>query len=179
MAQDNQQLGPPGIEPPYLEKKVKIDGTVREYRCTAAHLERGMAIIRFQMRGGGLVPGTAVYVPPGSVSFGFFWASKPYNLYRMMDRDGVAFAHRFDAVADVQIGEHELSYRDLELDWWALPDDTLIEEDRDEYDQLVATGNIDQRDEEQAREASLAVYSRYRHIIDRAAALMVRLGIRP
>ncbi|MCA9821764.1 MAG: hypothetical protein R3C29_10445 [Dehalococcoidia bacterium] len=179
MAQDNQPKPPRGIEPPFLEKKVKIDGTVHEYRCTAAVIEPGMVVLRFPMRGGGVIPGTAVYVPPGSTSFGFFWSSKPFNLYRMVDSKGVPFAHRFDAVADVEIGSHELVYRDLVVDWWALPDETLIEEDREEYERLVAEGNIASGDADTVREASIAVFSRYRHIIERAAAVLARKQIGP
>jgi hypothetical protein len=179
MAQDTEPQDAASRELPFLEKKVKIDGTVREYRCTRAHAEPGLVVVRFPMRGGGLVPGTAVYVPPGSVSLGFFWSAKPYNLYRMIDREGQPFAHRFDAVADLNIGPHELSYRDLVVDWWALPDGTLIEEDREEYDELVRDGMIASADEETVREASQAVYSRYRHIIDRAEALMAHRGIGP
>jgi hypothetical protein len=179
MAQDNDPPGLAGQEPPFLEKKTKMDGTVHEYRCTAAHVEGGLAVVRFPMRGGGLIPGTSVYVPPGSTSFGFFWSSRPYNLYRMVDREGEPFAHRFDAVADVRIGARELSYRDLVLDWWVLPDDTLIEEDRDEYEAFVADGRIGEADQKIAREAAQAVFSRYRHIIDRAAELLARRRIVP
>lgn len=179
MAQHNQPPDAAALEPPFVEKKAKIDGSVREYPCTAALREPGMVVVRYLMRGGGPIPGTAIQVPPGSTSFGFFWSTKPYNLYRMVDSHGEPFAHRFDAVADVAIGTHEVSYRDLVIDWWALPDETLIEEDREEYEALVRAGTISGSDREAARAATQAVYSRYRHIIDRAGALLAARRIGP
>lgn len=179
MAQDSESAPRRTPEPPFLEKKQKIDGTVREYRCTAAYRSDTFVVIRFPMRGGGIIPGTTIHVPRDSVSYGFFWANRPYNLYRMVTAAGEPFVHRFDAVADVSISHDSVSYRDLVLDWWALPDETLIEEDREDYEALVSSGEVSLADREVAREAAAAVFSRYRHIIERAGAFLAREGIRP
>lgn len=179
MAQDTGGRAGRTPERPFLERKEKADGSVREYRCTLAWQARGLAVVRFPMERGGSVFGTPVSIPPGSVSFGFFWQGRPYNLYRMLDRNGQTLAHRFDAVANVRIGRDGVSYRDLVLDWWVLPDDTVLEEDRSEFDQMVADGTLSPEDREQANEAARAVLSRYRHIIERAAALLAEEGIGP
>ena len=127
-------------------------------------------------RGGG-PPRLPVEVPAGSVSYGYFWARRPYNLYRWLDPQGKVIAHRFDAVADVRFGEDGLDYRDLILDWWALPDDTLLEEDRDELEDAIAAGAIAPADVARANEAARQVFSRYRHIIDEAVELERRWAI--
>lgn len=156
---------------PILERKRKADGTVREYRCTLEFRSPTVTIIRFVMTKGGTIVGLPVEVPPGSVSYGYFWPRRKYNLYRMKHADGTIIAHRFDAVADVRISDDAVDYRDLVLDWWALPDGTLIEEDRDELESLVAAGTISEVDAKRAGEAAKDVFSRYRHVIDEAEAL--------
>lgn len=158
-----------------IERKLKHDGTVREYPCELAWLDDRVAVVRFALPNGGSAFGVPVAVPPGSVSWGFFWARRPYNLYRIASPEGVVLAHRFDAVTDVRMGEEVISYRDLVLDWWALPDGTLAEEDREEFDALVAKGELRGRDIERANEAARQVYSRFRHVIDEAEALLRRV----
>jgi hypothetical protein len=162
---------------PILERKQKPDGTWREYPCTLLHLRGGLAVVEFVMVHGGVIFGTPLEVPPGSVSHGYFWTRRPYNLYRMRRPDGSLIAHRFDAVADVRLSAQQLSYRDLILDWWVQPDDTLIEEDRDEFEDLRAAGRLTAADLEAAGRAERAVYSRYRHIIDDVVKFERSIGI--
>jgi hypothetical protein len=160
------------------ERKQKPDGSWREYACELLHLEPGLAVVEFRMERGGVIFDTPIVVPPGSVSHGWFWARKPYNLYRMRRPDGTLLAHRFDAVADVRLSAATVEYRDLVLDWWVTADGTLIEEDRDELDALAAAGKLPATDVAAAGVAARAIFSRYRHIIDGVAAQERRLGIR-
>jgi hypothetical protein len=178
MAQDSDSRPARVAEPAFLERKQKADGSVREYRCTLAYQGGALTVVRFPMQRGGAIFATPVVIPSGSVSFGFFWTNRPYNLYRMVTAQGEVIAHRFDAVADVRIGRGELSYRDLVLDWWALPDGTLLAEDTDEFQELVQSDRLSPADAERAQVAARLVYGRYRHIIEQAEALMARAGIR-
>ena len=164
------------IGSPYFERKQKPDGSWREYRCTLLHREPALVIIRFLMEKGGTIHGTPIEVPPGSVSHGYFWKRRPYNLYRMRRGDGSIIAHRFDALTDVQIGETAVSYRDLILDWWTLPDGAIFEEDRDELRALQAFGGLPPGDLAIAEQAARQVWSRYRHIIDEAVELERKHG---
>jgi len=158
-----------------IERKTKADGSTREYPCTLVSRQRGLVVVEFLMAKGGSIYGTPIEVPPGSVSYGFFWRRRPYNLYRMRDPAGAIIAHRFDAVADVRFGDSFVSYRDLILDWWITPDDVLIEEDRDEYEAAIAAGAMSSADAEAANTAAQQIYSRYRHIIDEAATIEERV----
>ncbi len=160
----------------YLERKVKPDGTVREYSTELLHLGRGFALVRFRMLRGGGPPEIPVAVPPGSISLGYFWTRRPYSLYRWRSPGGELLAHRFDAVTDVDIGPAGVSYRDLVLDWWVLPGDVLLEEDRDEFQHLVASGALTPRDRAAALAADREIHARYRHILDEAAQLEARYG---
>jgi hypothetical protein len=169
----------PPIHAPVIERKLKPDGSVREYPCELVHLAGGLAIIRFLMAKGGEIFGTPVVVPPGSVSYGFFWKARPYNLYRMKRADGSLIAHRFDALTDVRLSREVIEYRDLVLDWWVMPDDTILEEDRDELDAAIASGTMTAALQQTAAEATRQVYNRYRHIIDEAARWDAKLGFNP
>ena len=162
---------------PFRERKRKADGSVHDYETELVHRDGRIVIVRFRMAMGGGPPRLPVAVPPGSVSVGYFWARRPYNLYRMLDPEGRVLAHRFDAVSDVRITDEAVEYRDLALDWWALPDGTLLEEDRDELEAALAGGTLSPRDGERAEEAARQVYSRYRHIIDEAEELQRRYAV--
>ena len=163
--------------PPILERKIKPDGTVREYPCRLVHIEPGFAVIRYVVEKGGVVFGTPVDVPADSVSYGYFWLRRPYSVYRMKRRDGSLVAHRFDASTVVEITPEAITYRDLVLDWWITPSGEVIEEDVDEFEDLVARRSLSARDRRLAGEAARQVLSRYRHIIDELESLERRLDL--
>lgn len=145
---------------------------MREYGCTLVHdAWPRLAVIRFALPEGGGAFDTPVPVPPGSISDGYFWGRRPYNLYRMLGPEGEILAHRFDAVTGVTLEGDVLSYRDLALDWWVLPGGRVIEEDRDELAAFVAAGMLSKRDGARAEQAAREVFARYRHIIDEAEAV--------
>ncbi len=157
-----------------IERKMKPGGDVREYTCELLSADAALVVVRYVLvRGSAGFQVPAVF-PPGSVSDGYFWLNKSYNMYRFRDPDGAPLAHRFDAVTDVRHGEGVIEYRDLALDWWALADGELIEEDREEFDELVASGALSARDAAKAADAARQVFSRYRHIIDGVAAIEAR-----
>lgn len=152
------------------ERKVKADGSLHEYSCDLVFLTTNLVIIAYTMARGGVLPGIKVPVPPGSISYGFFWTDRPYNLYRMLRPDGTVIAHRIDAVADVEISEDVVAYRDTVLDWWIL-DGELIEEDAEELEEMVALGIVPEADRLLAEAAREAVTSGWREIILEAVRL--------
>lgn len=162
---------------PIIERKRKADGRVAEYACRLVHASSSVVVIRYDMPGGSSGFVTPFTIPPGSSSFGYFWFRRPFNLYRMRDSAGHVLGHRIDAVTAVELTDDAIDYRDLALDWWILADDTLLEEDRDEFDAFVASGRLSHDDEAAATEAARHVYSRYRHIIDDVAVLERRLHL--
>ena len=161
---------------PFRERKIKPDGTVREYGCTWLHRAPGLAVARFVMPEGSGAFATPIPLPPGTTSDGYFWTARPYSVYRMSLPGGGIVAHRFDAVTDVVIDDAGVRYRDLVLDWWVLPDGTVIEEDVQELAELVAAGVVSNDDKRRAGAAGLHILSRYRHIIDGLATLERRIA---
>lgn len=162
---------------PVTERKLKPGGVTREYACSFVYQTVGLMVIRFDMSRGGDVWGPPFSIPPGSMTLGYFWKRRPFNLYRIHGPGGGVLGHRIDALTDVQFGTDSVTYRDLALDWWVLPDDTLIEQDRDELEALLASGTLSEADGQIVEEAARQVYSRYRHIIDDVGVLETRLGL--
>jgi predicted RNA-binding protein associated with RNAse of E/G family len=144
---------------------------VHDYETVLVHRDQTVVIVKFVMTRGGGPPRLPVTVAAGSISYGYFWPRRPYNVYRWLTPGGDLIAHRFDAVTAVKVSESAVDYRDLVLDWWAFPDGSIVEEDRDELDEAVAAGTVSATDERLANEAAYQVFSRYRHIIDEVEAL--------
>lgn len=166
---------PPAHRAAIVERKRKPGGDVREYACELVARTPGLAIIAYPITGGTGGFSLPITLPPGSVSYGYFWARRPYSLYRFLGPGGEPLGHRFDAVANVRLGPDAIDYDDLFLDWWALPGGRLVEEDRDEFERARAAGFLGAREAATAEAAARAIFSRYRHIIDEVEALERRL----
>jgi predicted RNA-binding protein associated with RNAse of E/G family len=161
-----------------IERKLKPDGSVREYQCEAVHRSADLLVVRF------VVAEPSAYVTPiplerGTISDGWFWRRRPYSLYRFHRPRGGVAAHRFDAVDRVEFDEDVVTYRDLVLDWWVLAGGEIVEEDRDELEELRAAGTLAASFYEGALRAAQTVLGRYRHILDEVETLERRLGITP
>ena len=170
---------PPSTSPrgtPWVERKHKPDGSERRYACALEHASPSLVVVSYVMRRGGAVFGTPIDIPPGSVSYGYFWRSRPYTVYRMRAGDGIV-AHRFDAVAGVRLREGEVSYRDLALDWWLTPAGELIEEDRDEFESLRDAGTFGPADIAAVARAGRVIASAPARLLPELAAIERRLGI--
>ena len=161
---------------PWVERKRKPDGSERRYTCALEHASASLVVASYVMRQGGAVFGTPIDIPPGSVSYGYFWRARPYTVYRMRDGDRI-IAHRFDAVAGVRIREGEVAYRDLALDWWLTPENVLIEEDRDEFLELRADGAFSPADLAAAARAERVIARAADRLLPELAAIEHRLGI--
>ncbi len=170
---------PPSTSPrgtPWIERKRKPDGSERRYRCDLEYASSSLVVVSYVMRQGGAVFGTPIDIPPGSVSYGYFWRARPYTVYRMRDGDRI-IAHRFDAVTGVRLREGQVSYRDLALDWWLTPEGELIEEDRDEFEELCRDGAFSAADLAAASRADRVLARAAKHLLPELAAIERRHGI--
>src|SRR5216117_1187059 len=68
---------PPRVE--ILEEKRTLAGGVRTYACTAVNMTPGRAVIRYQSAGPRRI--ADVDLPAGTVTFAYYWADRPYNVY--------------------------------------------------------------------------------------------------
>lgn len=165
---------PPGT--PWVERKRKPDGSERRYPTQLEFASPALVVVSYVMQRGGAVFGTPIDIPPGSVSYGYFWRARPYTVYRMREGDRI-IAHRFDAVTGVRVGRGEVSYRDLALDWWLTPGDRLIEEDRDEFEELREAGAFSAADLAAAARAERVIARAPTRLLPELAAIEERHGI--
>ena len=150
-----------------VERKVDIEGKVREYPCLWEHHSPTLAIIRYDVARGGVLADGAISIPSGTRSYGYFWRSRRYGCYRFVGPgDFGVVAHRFDALKGATWNDDVLEYRDLVLDWWVTADGALIAEDMDEFDDATSKGKLSAADIERALGAARDLSSRYRHVID-------------
>jgi hypothetical protein len=171
--------GEPGANGAWvIERKQKPDGSVAEFRVQLAHAEPGVMVVRFIVPPPGGRPGMPVHIPAGTVSDGYFWADRPYNVYRMRAPDGSLVAHRWDAVTAVELTDEGVTYRDLAWDWWLLPDGTLVEEDGDEYEALLAAGLLSEADIAAAERAVKTVRASHFDIAEECRILERRWGLK-
>jgi hypothetical protein len=161
-----------------IERKIKTDGSINEFSVDVVHREPGLVVVRYVVPAAGGRGSLPVHIPGGTTSDGYFWADRPYNVYRMRAPDGSLLVHRFDALTDVTITDDVVSYRDLTCDWWLLPDGTLIEEDIDDFEGAAAVGEMDAADVAAARRAIELIRGHSAEILDELAAIERRFSTR-
>ena len=125
----------------WTEYKLKANGILKSYQCNLVYQHNNLRVISFVMPTGNTGFKTPILIPEGTISYGYFWLQRPYNIYRMKQNDKV-IAHRFDAISDLYYTNDSVYYRDLILDWWLTPNGELIEEDRKELQNMLKTKQI-------------------------------------
>jgi len=61
-------------------------------------------------------------LPRGSISLGYFWQHKPFNLYHWVDDKGQTLALYFNICDNTRISEEQIGWRDLCVDVLLTPD---------------------------------------------------------
>jgi hypothetical protein len=139
------------------ETKTTLGGRRQSFDCGLLALSPRLAVVRFQHTQTRTTSGFVI--PAGSVTFGFFWSGRHYNLYRFTSPGGAVIAYRFDVVDNVRINRGEVRYTDLLLDAWLPPGGRLRIEDEDEVDAALAAGLLSPRRQ--------AIIARTRRLLER------------
>jgi len=148
----------------WVEHKLKPDGSLKRYECSLVYQHNELRVVSFTMSTGGTVYRTPISIPAGTVSYGYFWLRRPYNIYRMKFK-GQLIAHRFDAIGDLRFTNNSVHYRDLILDWWLTPEGDLIEEDREELENLLESKLFSDADAAKAEYAGKIISNNKRRIL--------------
>lgn len=109
-------FGPPPISalPAITETKLLLDGRRKEFACHALHSAPESLVVLFVSDRAYVVDDLTL--PAGTVTFGHFWAARPYNVYHWMDPTGGTLAHYFNLASDTKINAGHLHWRDLTID---------------------------------------------------------------
>ncbi len=153
-----------------LETKQSLDGRSETFACTALHLSRSLAIVRFDHPGERHAGG--YYFPAGSYTIGFFWARRSYNCYRFTGPDDRVIAHRFDVVDRVRIRPGHVGYRDLLLDLWVSPSGAITVEDEEDVAAAVAAGRLNPTQRATIERTRALVVREHRRIVAECETLI-------
>jgi Protein of unknown function (DUF402) len=118
--------------PSILEIKHTLDGRAKRFAC---HLLSGggqhqRAVVLFVSDGPTHVHG--VDLPPGTVTFGYFWCDRPYNAYHWMNARGETIGVYFNLSDRTLITDGVLEWRDLAVDVLTTPAGRVEVLDEDE-----------------------------------------------
>lgn len=159
------------------EVKRTPDGREQVFRCGLLDQSPARSVVLFiterEVRSGGY------RFPPGSRTYGLFWARRPYTCYRMHGPDGALIAHRFDVVDAVRLRPGRIEYRDLLLDVWVPPGAPAYAEDEEEVEAAAAAGLLTPAEAARVRRVRTLLLGRYRRIIAEVAAVLASLGVPP
>ena len=113
-----------------LEVKRTLAGGERTYPCTALDMTPGRAVIRYQSAASRRI--ADVDLPAGTVTFAYYWADRPYNVYHWLDPRGQTLAYYFNLSGPAQITPERVIWDDLEVDVLVTPDQRVqvLDEDR-------------------------------------------------
>jgi hypothetical protein len=100
--------------PEILETKVTLAGVRKAFRCRVLARGPGEVVVLFVSDRPYQV--ADLPLPAGTVTFGYFWSSRPYNVYHWMTPAGVTLAHYCNLSDRTVISIDALEWRDLAVD---------------------------------------------------------------
>ena len=117
-----------------IEVKRHLDGREEVFECERILVTPNEAVVRFD------IPVDVGRVPAGTLTLGFFWRWRTYNLYRFVSPESDVLGYRFDVVSDVRIAPDRVMYLDLLLDVLVDQDGTITVEDEEDVTEAVSAG---------------------------------------
>jgi predicted RNA-binding protein associated with RNAse of E/G family len=115
---------------PFTEIKVRLSGERVYFGCELVEKRPDRVVLRHVLTHSAQVAG--VDLPPGTVTLGYFWPERPYNIYHWLEPGGTTLAHYFNLSGPAIIRENELEWQDLVVDVLVTPDHRVQVLDEDE-----------------------------------------------
>ena len=150
----------------FIEVKRRLDGSAEEFDCELVHRAERVVVVSFRL------PAAVGDVPKGTITLGWFWTRRPYNLYRFLAKDGDVLRHRFDVVDEVRIGDDRVEYLDLIVDVLVSPTGEITIEDEDELQAAAKRGRVEERRVEAIERALTTITRDWRRIVREALAVL-------
>jgi hypothetical protein len=112
------------------EVKTSLTGRVDRFVCDIASRAPDEVIVLYRVPAAREVHG--VRLPAGTMTVGYFWTARPFNLYHWVGPDGRTLAHYFNVGDVTRLEGGLLEWRDLAVDVLATPDGPVQVLDEDE-----------------------------------------------
>jgi len=87
------------------------------YRCELIHVEEDFGILKYVFDEEFKIEDIIIH--PGTVSYGFYWMDRPYNLYMWFDKNIIAYY--FNIADSLYLSKQKFVWRDLIVDVLVLP----------------------------------------------------------
>jgi predicted RNA-binding protein associated with RNAse of E/G family len=104
----------------FVEVKIRPDGTRQAFTCELVARSANGVVLRYVTRTPWRVDD--LELRPGTVTYGYFWADRPYNVYHWVAPDGRTLGTYINLSGEVQIGADQLTWLDLAADVLVRPD---------------------------------------------------------
>lgn len=112
------------------EVKTTLAGRTDRFFCDVAERSGRHVVVVYRVPKDREVHG--VWLPEGTVTVGYFWQDRPYNLYHWIGPDGRTLAYYFNIGDVTRYDGDTVEWRDLAVDILATPDGPVQVLDEDE-----------------------------------------------
>lgn len=163
-----------GSNRPFLEIKHRLDGSIARFECLLLEESDDEVVIMYVIPRKGRVED--IVIPAGSLSFGYFWSRRHYNVYHWVTETGETLGTYFNVCDETKIGEYSVSWRDLIIDLLVTPDGRCRVLDWEELPQ-----DLDEGLAQLIKETEESLQGQYRSVIAevkaRSAEYMITEGL--
>lgn len=124
-----------------VETKTTLGGARKQFRCRVVSRAPDAAVVLF-------ISDRAYQVgdlelPVGTVTLGYFWTDRPFNVYHWLTPEGRTIAHYFNLSANTSITDDALQWSDLTVDVLVRPGGSPEVLDEDELPDDLAPALVD------------------------------------
>jgi predicted RNA-binding protein associated with RNAse of E/G family len=120
-----------------VEVKRTLDAKVIEYAAEPLVVEDRRAVLLYRIDVPEVIAGGRMTLRAGTLSFGYFWADRSYNVYHFLHA-GKTLAYYVNVGRLRSIGDAEVVWDDYAVDVLATPDGSVEVLDEDEVPETTA-----------------------------------------
>jgi predicted RNA-binding protein associated with RNAse of E/G family len=154
-----------------LERKQRLTGQESLYRCELIDLAPSGGILRHVLEKA--VPVDILRLEAGTITYGFYWIDRMYNLYWWLNPGNRTIAYYYNIADSTRLNRREFSWRDLAIDILILPEGRPKVLDADELPEDIDEGLL-----RRIRSAVKEVVDGHSAIVNEARAWLAKAGIR-
>lgn len=113
-----------------IEIKETLNGRIHKFTCRLLNSSIDEMVVLFRLNKDIQIEDLGLSA--GTLSFGYFWADRPYNAYHWVSPEGESLGVYFNISDRTKISDNHVYWRDLILDVLATPDGRCRVIDEDE-----------------------------------------------
>jgi len=114
-----------------------LSGGEKQFSCLVASCSPQLAVLYYVLERDAQVG--SLSLAKGTVTYGFYWPDRPYNLYHWLDDKGRELGNYFNIADSTIINEEEIIWRDLVVDILVNANDRLEVLDEEELPADLST----------------------------------------